>query len=134
MSKAQPIPRKYKSYIDEAQDNLRYIANKVQMAFEMLQSDRHSAQHICVNLLEIKALAYKTALDLSEIEVATDCNTCPVAPPTTRYQAQLLMLADALEQLAVETRQSVDSPCKPSKVANMQLVDHVPCKSQSDFQ
>lgn len=118
MSKAQPIPRKYKSYIDEAQDNLSYIANKVQLAFEMLQSDRHSTQTLYTGLLEIKALAYKTAFDLSKIEVATDCTTCPVAPPTTRQQTQLLALADVLERLADETRQSASPHAKLDNVVN----------------
>ena len=107
MSKAQPIPRKYKTALDEAQDTLRYMAKRAQMAFELLQSERRTAEPVQPMLQELKALAYEVALNLSEIEVAPDCMTCPAAPPTTRYQTQLLVLADALERLAAETRQSV---------------------------
>ncbi|MFN8495564.1 MAG: hypothetical protein U0350_48675 [Caldilineaceae bacterium] len=103
MSKAQPIPRKYKSYLDEAQDNLRCIAGKLQLVCEILQSDHPSVSNVCMTLIEMKALAYKTALELSEIEVATDC----LAPSTTWYETELCVLADALERLADDARQSV---------------------------
>lgn len=124
MSKAQPMPRKYKSNIDEAQDNLRYIAKKAQLALEMLQAERHTTEQVYATLQEIKALAYEGALNLAEIEVAADCTTCPAAPPTTRYQNQLWVLADTLEQLALETRQSLGSRGKPPHSRNRQAVTY----------
>ncbi len=107
MSKAQPLPRKYKTSIEEAQDTLCYIAKRAEKALELLQSERRTVEQAQFIVQEIKARAYEVAFNLSEIEVAPDCMTCPAAPPTTRYQTQLLVLADALERLAAETRQSV---------------------------
>jgi hypothetical protein len=105
MPKPNPIPRKYKSDIDDAQDNLFDIARIVRKELNTLEAGRSSVSNLCNSLWKIVAQANETAYLLAQIDVTTDCTGCPLAPSTTRHQAFLLMLADTLEQLAAEMRQ-----------------------------
>lgn len=49
-------------------------------------------------LREIETEAYRPTLDLADIEIAETCDVCPLAPPTTKLQVHLIVLADVLEQ------------------------------------
>ncbi len=106
MPKPSPLPRKYASLVDEAQGNLRLIAQKARSVIVHVETNPRMAPHVQSSLREIETLAYRTALDLAEIEVAGGCDSCPSAPPLTTVQAHLLVLADTLEQHATAARQA----------------------------
>ena len=105
MPKASPLPRKYASLVDEAQANLRLLAQKAKAVVAHLETHQRVSPHVQTSLHEIEAMAYRTALDLAEIEVANGCDGCPSAPPMTAVQAHLLVLADTLERHAAAARQ-----------------------------
>lgn len=105
MPKASPLPRKYTSYIEDAQSSLRLIAKKAKLVLDGLESEHRPIQRLQNALREIETEAYRAALDLAEIEIADTCDTCPVAPPTTKLQAHLIVLADVLEQQATLARE-----------------------------
>ena len=105
MPKASPLPRKYTSYIEDVQASLRLIAKKAKLVLENLESEHRPIPRMQNALREIETEAYRAALDLADIEIAGTCDVCPVAPPTTKLQAHLLILADALEQQATLARE-----------------------------
>lgn len=98
MPQASPLPRKYLACINEAQEFLRIIAAKSQRAQEEVSTSNRSATHLLALLREIEAMSYRIALELSNIEVAKDCNQCPSAPAVTSLQAYTLVLASELER------------------------------------
>ena len=110
MPKPSPLPRKYASLVEEAQGNLRLIAQKAKVVLEHVETSPRLSPHMQTALREIETMAYRTALDLAEIEVAGGCDGCPSAPPMTRVQAHLLVLADMLERHAAEARQYASTP------------------------
>lgn len=107
MTKRNPIPRKFQSLLEETLDDVCQIAGMAQLAYEMLQAHPSATQYVCMKLQEMKALAYKAKSNLSEIDIATDCTTCPLAPPRLRIHHHLLLFADTLDQVAAELRRLV---------------------------
>ncbi len=105
MPQAQPLPRKYLSRLEQARDELRRMALQARAALEEIEAQRRPFQQARSSLRDIEALAYRLALNLSELEVAGACDGCPSAPPTTQAQAQLLVLADVLERQAALARE-----------------------------
>ena len=106
MPKASPIPRKYITTIEDAKDDLRFIAHQARTVIEGIEANKLTSQQIHSLLQEIEAKAYKVALELAAIEIAENCDTCPAAPPTTRAQAHLLVLANLLVREAGLARQA----------------------------
>lgn len=106
MPKASPIPRKYITTIEEAQDDLRFIAHQARTVIEGIKANKLTSQQIHSLLQEIETKAYKVALELAAIEIADNCDMCPAAPPTTRAQAHLLVLANLLVREAGLARQA----------------------------
>ena len=105
-----PIPRKYATYLNNAQGDLQVIARKSRTAMQDLDDvGQLSARQIRHLLLEIEATAYRLALELSDIRIADDCDGCPAAPPTTIAQSYLLVMADELERQAVLARHQAQS-------------------------
>jgi hypothetical protein len=80
-------------------------AKKAKLVLESLESEHRPIQRLQNVLREIETEAYRAALDLADIEIADTCDVCPVAPPTTKLQAHLLVLADVLEQQASLARE-----------------------------
>lgn len=110
MPKPSPLPRKYASLVDEALSNLRLMAQKANGILAQLEASPRVSSHVQTALRELETLAYRTALDLAEIEVAGGCDGCPSAPPMTQVQAHLLVLADTLEQQAAAARLCAMAP------------------------
>lgn len=121
MPKPSPLPRKYGSLIDDAQSSLRLIAQKAKAVLEHLETVPRVSAHMQTSLREIETLAYRTALDLAEVEVAGDCDGCPSAPPITQVQAHLLVLADTLERHAEAARQAAQGPVVDSGAMRIML-------------
>ena len=105
MPKANPLPRKYTSYIEDVQTSLRLIAKKAKLVLDNLESEHRPIPRMQNTLREIATEAYRAALDLADIEIAATCDVCPVAPRTPKLQAHLLILADVLEQQASLARE-----------------------------
>ena len=100
MPKASPLPRKFMSQLEDAQGDLRRIASQSRNLVEDIETSKTSVVIAKSILREIEATAYRIALDLSQVEVATSCDTCPAAPAKTKYQAHLFALATTLQQQA----------------------------------
>jgi len=106
MPKPQSIPKKYKACIEEAIIELRLVAEKMVAMRATLRDKDYALHEIQSDLRDIELACLSTALDLSEIDVASDCNACPSAPPMIKYQAALEAIAKHLEQLADYSRQA----------------------------
>lgn len=104
MTKANPLPRKYAAIVEQTQANLRLMAHKAGALLEQGRGDPQLPLHVQSALRDLETLAYRTALELWEIEVAGGCDGCPSAPPMTQVHAHLLVLADALERHAAAAR------------------------------
>ena len=107
MPSAKPVPRKWFSRIDEATSGLRLIAIWSRRAQNELASAPPALASALSLLREIETSAYKLALELSEIEIATHCDECPAAPAITSLQAHMLILAEELERQASIARQQI---------------------------
>lgn len=104
MSKANPFPRKYISTIQTTQDELRFIAKQARLALEELESGKCPLYRTENRLRDIETKSYKVAYELSEIDIADDCTSCPLAPPVTKYQVSLAFIAKQLLQIVAEIR------------------------------
>lgn len=100
MPKASPIPRKFMSQLEDAQGDLRKIACQSRNLLDDIESTRIPVPLARSVLREIEATAYRIALDLSEVDIATSCDTCPDAPAKTKYQAHLFALSCTLQRQA----------------------------------
>ena len=104
MPQPHPLPKKYLNILDGAQDELRCIAQRARTALEEVEADEQPFELARVILRDIEAIAYRIALDLSELEIAGNCDGCPSAPPSTQAEAILWVTAAELERLAVHAR------------------------------
>lgn len=100
MPAARPLPRKYLSYLEEVQEHLRLMAQKARLALTEIERGYGVQKQLPVLLRDIEAGAYRVALDLSEIQIASDCDECPAAPAATSAQIHLLVLAEELDRQA----------------------------------
>jgi hypothetical protein len=100
MPQAQPLPRKYLSVLENAQQELRCMASRARAALEELIQQGNPPRFTEIILRELEISAYRTALDLADLEVAGGCDSCPAAPPMTQAQATLLVMASELERQA----------------------------------
>ncbi len=115
MAKPSPLPRKYLAIIQEAQDDLRLTAHQMRLVIERVVSDRCSGQYLQSTLLDAESKMYRIAHDLSTIDIADDCDSCPVAPAQTRAVIFLHAMADELEKHAALARETASK----SKSANI---------------
>lgn len=99
MAVAKPIPRKYLTLLTESQDVLRLIAAMANRLVGELRDKEGVGFESESSLREIEIKAYQTALNLSEIEVAGSCESCPLGPPVSESDAALAVLANSLEQV-----------------------------------
>ena len=109
MANATPVPRKFLNLLDEVQDVLRDIAGKIHKLVAELKETGGLPTHAVHQLKDIESEIYRTALNLSEIEVARDCKNCPAAPAVTPADAKLIVLTDALFKLAEYARKEVET-------------------------
>lgn len=100
MPKPSPIPKKFMSQLEDAQGDLRKIANQSRNLLKEMESSKIPMQSARSILRDIEATAYRIALDLSEVDIASGCDTCPAAPARTKYQAHLFALSCTLQQQA----------------------------------
>ena len=107
MPSARPMPRKFLSVLEDARDVLRQIALQSRNALDGVENHNGTRQYTQNILRDIEASAYRVALDLSAIEVAGGCDSCPAAPPVTEVEAHLLVLAGQLEEHAEHARNRV---------------------------
>lgn len=105
MPVARPLPKKFLASLEDAQANLRLMAQRARLALEEVETQRRPMPQTQTVLREIEAVAYRLALDISRLEVAGTCDICPSAPATTTAQAHLLVLASELERQAELARQ-----------------------------
>ena len=110
MPTARPLPKKFLSQLEEAQGILKRIAYQSRSIIDDIQGVRSPSAQIQNTLREIETNAYRVALDLSLLDVAGTCDECPAAPPITKVQAHLLVLADQLEKQAMTARSCVLEP------------------------
>ena len=104
MPEAMPLPRKYMSRLQEAQEDLQLMAIRSRVALQEVERHPRPLSTVEMTLREIESASYRLALILSQIEVAADCDLCPAAPPTTSLQAYMLVLASELEAKAEQMR------------------------------
>ena len=109
MPAAKSLPRKYLTTLEDAQEQLRLLAQKARLALSELESSRPPYRQLPVVLRDIEAGAYKVALELSEIKIATDCDECPSAPAITSAQIHLYVLAEELDRQAEIARERAGS-------------------------
>jgi len=105
MPLARALPRKYMSSLEEAQEHLGLIAQRARVALSEVEHGRPPYQQTLVILRDIEASAYRVALELFQLEIASACDECPSAPPTTSAQIHLLVLAEEMERQAQLARQ-----------------------------
>lgn len=106
MSKPQRMPMKYKRLIEEAVIDLRLLAEKIVTAQTALRTKDYALHDLQNTMRDIEVSCLRIALDLSEIDVASDCDACPSAPSMIKYQAALLAIARSLDGLAGYSRQA----------------------------
>lgn len=87
---------------------MRLIGQQAKQVRMDLESAGRAPSEALIYLREIEALAYRTAFDISELQVAGNCDTCPSAPPTTQSQVVLITLASELDQRAAYLRRIVN--------------------------
>lgn len=121
MPKASPIPKKFMSQLEDAQGDLRKIACHSRNLLEDIESSKVPVQIARSILRDIEAMAYRIALDLSEVDVATSCDTCPSAPAKTKYQAHLFALSCTLQQQANLARRCAEE----SDVVDIPIASHL---------
>lgn len=105
MPTARPLPKKFMTCLEEAQDQLRFIAQRARLALSEMETHPGPYRQVHVLLRDIEAGAYRVAFELSELEIADTCDECPAAPPQTAAQVHLVLLADELERHAALARQ-----------------------------
>lgn len=104
MTPPNPMPRKYRMLLDNTVNELQLIARKARSTLQDLETRKTpslEARHI---LREMEAMAYKLALELSEIQTTEGCDGCPAAPPSVQARAHLIAMADELERQAALAR------------------------------
>lgn len=106
---ARAMPRKYLTVLDEAQEQLRLLGQRAQLALQEVETGRSPYRQLPVLLRDIETSAYKVAFELSQIEVAGDCDECPAAPAMTSAQIHLYVLADELDRQAMLAREKANS-------------------------
>lgn len=109
MPTARPLPKKFLTYLEEAQDQLRLIAQRARLALAEMETGPGPYRQVPIILRDIEAGAYRVAFELSELDVAASCDECPAAPPKTSAQIHLVILADELERQATLARQWADN-------------------------
>lgn len=100
MPAAYPLPRKYTGILGEAQNELRCIAQRARTALQEVEANEQPFELTRIILRDIESVAYRIALDLSGLEISGACDECPSAPPRTRAQAALIIMAAELERQA----------------------------------
>lgn len=105
MPDPQRLPRKYLSNIQQARDDLRFLAKQSRSVLEQLELQETSVEALLSTLREIESSAYRIALGLTELRVTDDCTGCPNAPASTPARIHLMVLADELERQANLARQ-----------------------------
>ena len=101
---AHPLPRKYMGMLDEIQKELRCMALRARTALSEVEAEEMPYELTRIILRDIESISYRIALDLSQLELSGSCDGCPSAPPTTRAQALLYVIADELERQALLAR------------------------------
>lgn len=104
MPSPRPLPRKYLSQLQDIQEDLQLMAVRSRVALQEVERQSRPPSSVQTVLREIESAAYRLALTLAQIEIATDCDLCPAAPPTTSLQAYMLVLASELEAKAEQMR------------------------------
>ena len=105
MPGAQPLPRKYLGTIRDATENLKSMANRIHLILEnSSERERPILSQTRTTLQTLQSSCYAIALALSEVELADNCDTCPLAPPSTSAEVHLTLLSQKLSHLANETR------------------------------
>lgn len=107
MTMPSPLPRKFLATLEEARDAMRLLGQKAKQVRQELTSLTSISSEAIVLLQEMEALAYRTAFEIAQLDVAGACDVCPSAPPTTHSQAILIALADELDQRAEYLREVV---------------------------
>lgn len=105
MPHARPLPRKFMGILEEVQEDLRAMAQRARMALSEIEADERPFELSRVILRDTEALCYRIALDISQMHVAGNCDSCPSAPPSTESQAVLYVIADELERQAIFARE-----------------------------
>ena len=100
MTHPSRIPRKYLSVLSDSQSTLKGIAIRAHnMANELQRKGDAWTGTVITQLRDIEAEAYRVALDLTDIEVASGCHNCPAAPIVTESDLRLGLLSERLQQL-----------------------------------
>lgn len=110
MPTARPLPKKYLSTLNLAQEELNTIAKKSKTALLEVEARCSSLTITRTILQEIEALAYKIALELAQMQLARECDSCPSAPPTTKLQAHMFVIAGQLQRHAEEIHSALAQP------------------------
>lgn len=85
---------------------LRLVAEKAVEVRTALRNKDYILHELQNALRDIEVSCLRTALHLSEIDVASDCDSCPSALPKIKSQAALEAIANYLDQLADYSRQA----------------------------
>ena len=105
MPQPAKMPRKFLALITEAQESLQKIGAQSSRLQDELRKEAYTLPQVKNALHEIQIASYQAALNLSRIDVAADCTTCPASPPMTSARAYLLVLANFLAREATRARQ-----------------------------
>ena len=107
MPGAQPLPKKHYGTIRDSIAELKGVGMRISNLLDTLQSaNRVPPPQVQAALQEILSTCYGVALRLSEIEIADNCDNCPLAPARTTADLHLQLLSQKLRHLAEEATQA----------------------------
>ncbi len=108
MTVPTPLPQKFLTTLEEACDAMRLIGQQAKQVRVELERKQRASAEVFIYMRDIEALAYRTAFEIAELQVAGTCDGCPSAPPKTESQAVLITLASELDQRAEYLRRIVN--------------------------
>ena len=121
MTPPNPMPRKYQMVLDSIVAELQIIGRKARATLQEVETHNAPPQQARHALREIEAMAYRMALELSDIQTTEGCDGCPAAPPSIQAKAHLFAIADELEHQAALARAQALSAAHPPVLEHIRV-------------